>query len=201
MQSKITKCYSTNDNAWPLHDTGLVFDTWFTVAVITVHVCVCVSPSEGFTTSVSVIHLKCRSLLLKGHVNPLFPWGAMANVFVSNGEFLGGNMRCHCILDGLMLALCSPTDSARGSVQTCSVLDLLFEFFLFWSGVHIEPIVLSETESGRWDISSMEPIHLWVLRSPCHSFSHQVFFCLFLPPPQADGLDSGESSAKPPSSG
>lgn len=105
-------------------------------------------------------------------------WGATWDVTVSWTD-----SRRHC-------------ESARGSVRTCSILDLLSEEFLI---SHCAHLCLGETESARWDISPSMLFILRVPRSPCHSVSHPgYFFVLIFGLPQADGLDSGESSAKPP---
>ncbi len=61
-------------------------------------------------------------------------------MFLSQMGIFGGNMRRHCIPHRFTLALCSPTESARGSVRTCSILDLLSEGF--FDLMYIEPIVL-----------------------------------------------------------
>lgn len=69
----------------------------------------------------------------------------------------------------------------------------------FWSP-HCAHLCLGETESARWDISPSMLFISRVLWSPCHSVSHRAFFffcCWFLASLGLDGLDSGESSAKP----
>lgn len=94
--------------------------------------------------------------------------------FLSQIGIFGCNVRRHCILDALMAG--SPTESARGSAQTCRILDLLSEGFFFffksrvywaycahfWHGV---------TESARWD-------NLFI----CHVFCFFSSFFLSLPP-------------------
>ena len=53
---------------------------------------------------VTLLNLWWR-VMFRGHVNPFYPWGALTDVFVSNGDFSGGNMRRHRILDRLTPAL------------------------------------------------------------------------------------------------
>ena len=89
-------------------------------------------------------------------------WGATWDVTVSWTD-----SRRHC-------------ESARGSVRTCSILDLLSEEFLI---SHCAHLCLGETESARWDISPSMLFILRVPRSPCHSVSHPAsffFLCWFL---------------------
>lgn len=133
------------------------------------------------TFELSVPAFEKWGVICKGHVNPLSHEGPWQMLLSQMGIFWGGNMRRHCILGRFMLALCLPTETARGSVWTCSILDLLSDGFLI---SYILGLLYSFLPRCNWICKvrylPLEPIYLRVLWSFYHSFSHRVF-CLCPP--------------------
>lgn len=141
---------------------------------------------------VTLLNLRWR-VMFRGHVNPFYPWGALTDVFVSNGDFSGGNMRRHRILDRLTPALWV-------SLRFCA--DLQHFGPIIW-GVFDLPIVLICASVKLNLQGEISPPRCYSSRGCCGlpvilSLIEPFFFCCwFLASLGLDGLDSGESSAKP----
>lgn len=163
----------------------LVFDSWLTATVI---ISVCVSPSKGSATSVTAYFWtvspcfgKPRSNLQRPCESP-FPWGGLDKCFCLKWGFLGATWD----------VTVSWTDSRWHCARPQSRPGVLHGPAAFWTYYLKVFLFISRTLSLLYSFFPrcnwickvryfpLEPIHLWVLWSFCHSFSHHVF--LSLPP-------------------